>query len=71
MIFDFHCHFSPQFFRYREYTMDLDALVAELDRHGVEQAALGPQTSAVSGKMLRAGVRPSVGMLQIPSRPAM
>jgi uncharacterized protein len=42
MIFDFHCHFSPQFFRYREYTMELDSLVAEMDRHAVEQAALGP-----------------------------
>jgi len=40
MIFDFHCHYSPQFFRYREYKMDLDALVGELDRHGIGHAVL-------------------------------
>src|SRR5690349_18940349 len=42
MIVDFHCHYSPAFFRYREYRMDLDALVAEMDRHGVARAVLGP-----------------------------
>jgi predicted TIM-barrel fold metal-dependent hydrolase len=42
MIFDFHCHYSPAFFRYREYQMDLDALVAEMDRHGVARAVLSP-----------------------------
>ena len=40
MIFDFHCHYSPAFFRYREYRMDLDALVAGMDRHGIVQAVL-------------------------------
>jgi uncharacterized protein len=40
MIFDFHCHYSPGFFRYREYTMDLAALVGEMDRHGVNRAVL-------------------------------
>ena len=40
MIFDFHCHFSRSFFRYREYRMELDGLVAEMDRHGVTRAVL-------------------------------
>lgn len=42
MIFDFHCHYSPTFFRYREYRMDLDELLAAMDRHGIGQAALSP-----------------------------
>ncbi len=42
MIFDFHCHYSPAFFRYREYQMELDALVGEIGRHGVDLAVLGP-----------------------------
>ena len=42
MILDFHCHFAPAFFRYREYQMNLDALVAEMDRHGVGRAVLSP-----------------------------
>jgi hypothetical protein len=42
MIFDFHCHYSPEFFRYRDYRMDLDALIAEMDRHCVARAVLGP-----------------------------
>ena len=42
MIFDFHCHYSPEFFRYRDYRMDLDALIAEMDRHYVARAVLGP-----------------------------
>jgi uncharacterized protein len=40
MIFDFHCHYSPNFFRYREYRMDLDALVAEMDQHSIARAVL-------------------------------
>jgi len=40
MIVDFHCHYSPAFFRYREHRMDLDALVSEMDRHGVAQAVV-------------------------------
>lgn len=40
MIFDFHCHYAPAFFRYREYQMDLDALVDEMDRHRIVRAVL-------------------------------
>jgi predicted TIM-barrel fold metal-dependent hydrolase len=40
MILDLHCHFSRSFFRYREYRMDPDALLAEMDRHGVGRAVL-------------------------------
>jgi predicted TIM-barrel fold metal-dependent hydrolase len=40
MIFDFHCHYSPSFFRYREYVMDLDSLLADMDRHGIGRAVL-------------------------------
>lgn len=40
MIFDFHCHYSPSFFRYREYRMDLDSLIADMDRHGIGGAVL-------------------------------
>jgi predicted TIM-barrel fold metal-dependent hydrolase len=39
---DFHCHYSPSFFRYREYRMDRDALIAEMDRHGIARAVLSP-----------------------------
>jgi predicted TIM-barrel fold metal-dependent hydrolase len=42
MILDFHCHFAAAFFRYREYHMDLDALIAEMDRHNIGQAVLSP-----------------------------
>ncbi|HJZ99853.1 MAG TPA: amidohydrolase family protein [Candidatus Solibacter sp.] len=42
MIVDFHCHYSPAFFRYREYTMDPDALLAELDRYEIARAVLSP-----------------------------
>jgi len=41
-IVDFHCHYSPAFFRYREYRMDRDALIAEMDRHAIERAVLSP-----------------------------
>lgn len=40
MILDFHCHFSRAFFRYREYRMSLDALLAKMDRHGVSRAVV-------------------------------
>jgi uncharacterized protein len=42
MIIDSHCHYSPAFFRYREYRMALDDFVATLDRHEIARAALGP-----------------------------
>jgi len=41
-IFDFHCHYSPAFFRYREYRMDQDELIAQMDRHGIARAVLSP-----------------------------
>jgi uncharacterized protein len=40
MIFDFHCHYHPSFFRYREYRMDLEALAAQMDLHGIGRAVL-------------------------------
>jgi predicted TIM-barrel fold metal-dependent hydrolase len=40
MIFDFHCHFSRSFFRYRACRMELDGLVAEMERHGVGRAVI-------------------------------
>lgn len=40
MILDFHCHYSPSFFRYREYRMEIDALAGDMDRHGIGQAVL-------------------------------
>ncbi len=40
MILDFHCHYSPTFFRYREYRMDLASLVRDMDRHEIGQAVL-------------------------------
>lgn len=40
MIFDFHCHYNAAFFRYREYRMELDALVTEMDHHGIRRAVL-------------------------------
>ena len=42
MIVDFHCHYSPSFFRYREYRMDLDSLLGEMDGHEIAQAVLSP-----------------------------
>lgn len=42
MIVDFHCHYSPAFFRYREYRMELAKLVDEMDRHGIARAVLSP-----------------------------
>jgi predicted TIM-barrel fold metal-dependent hydrolase len=40
MILDFHCHFSRRFFRYRDYEMNLEALLEEMDRHGVDRAVI-------------------------------
>ena len=40
MILDFHCHYSPAFFRYREYRMDPGALAGEMDRYGIGRAVL-------------------------------
>jgi predicted TIM-barrel fold metal-dependent hydrolase len=40
MIVDFHCHYSPAFFRYHEYKMSLAALVDEMDTFGIAQAVL-------------------------------
>lgn len=42
MIIDFHCHYNPEFFRYREYRMDVDALAGIMDRHGITQAMHSP-----------------------------
>ena len=41
MILDFHCHYSPEFFRYREYAMKADELVLGMDQHDIEHALLG------------------------------
>lgn len=40
MIVDSHCHFSRSFFRYREYRMTHEDLLAEMDRNGVGRAVL-------------------------------
>lgn len=40
MIVDFHAHYSPRFFRYREYRLDLDEMVAGMDAHGIERAVV-------------------------------
>ena len=40
MIFDFHCHFTSSFFRYRDYRMELKDLLAEMDRHSVARAVI-------------------------------
>lgn len=42
MTIDFHCHYSPTFFRYREYHMDVESLLATMDEYGISQAVLGP-----------------------------
>ena len=41
MIVDFHAHYSPAFFRYREYRIGLAGLLAEMDTHGVARAVIG------------------------------
>jgi predicted TIM-barrel fold metal-dependent hydrolase len=40
MIVDFHCHYSRAFFRFREYRMQGEDLVREMDRHGVSRAVV-------------------------------
>src|SRR5579859_6424068 len=40
MIIDFHVHYSPSFFRYREYHLHPDEILARMDSHGVAQAVL-------------------------------
>ncbi len=40
MILDFHCHYSPEFFRYRPYRMHLEALIQGMDEHGIGCAVL-------------------------------
>src|SRR5712664_3935876 len=40
MIFDFHCHYSPAFFRYRDYRMNLEALLRAMDENGIGRAVL-------------------------------
>jgi len=40
VIFDFHCHYSPAFFRYREYRMDLDRSCRGMDAHSISHAVL-------------------------------
>ncbi len=40
MIVDFHCHFSRSFFRFREYRMNAEALLREMDNHGVTRAVV-------------------------------
>ncbi|MCW5981041.1 MAG: amidohydrolase [Bryobacteraceae bacterium] len=42
MIVDFHCHFSHSFFRYREYEMTVESLLAEMDRNAVGRAVISP-----------------------------
>jgi predicted TIM-barrel fold metal-dependent hydrolase len=39
-ILDFHCHFSHEFFRFREYRMEPRQLLGEMDRHGVDRAVV-------------------------------
>jgi predicted TIM-barrel fold metal-dependent hydrolase len=40
MIVDFHCHYGPEFFRYREYRMDLQTLISGMDARGISRAVL-------------------------------
>ena len=40
MILDFHCHYSPTFFRYREYRMSLETLLRDMDKHTIRRAVL-------------------------------
>jgi predicted TIM-barrel fold metal-dependent hydrolase len=40
MIVDFHCHYSRSFFRFREYRMNAEALLREMDNHGVTRAVV-------------------------------
>jgi hypothetical protein len=40
VILDFHANYSPAFFRYRQYHLDLDVILARMDDHGVGRAVL-------------------------------
>jgi len=40
MIVDFHAHYSPAFFRYREYRMSLDGMLEAMDAHDISRAVL-------------------------------
>jgi hypothetical protein len=40
MIIDFHAHYSPAFFRYREYRLSLDEMLARMDAHGITRAVV-------------------------------
>jgi predicted TIM-barrel fold metal-dependent hydrolase len=40
MILDFHCHYSPAFFRYRDYSMRADELVRGMREHEIQHAVL-------------------------------
>jgi uncharacterized protein len=40
MILDFHAHYSPTFFRYRDYQLHPDQILDRMDAHGVGQAVL-------------------------------
>ena len=42
MIVDFHAHYSPSFFRYREYRLETGRLLKEMDAHGIGRAILSP-----------------------------
>jgi hypothetical protein len=41
MIIDFHAHYSRQFFRYQEYRLTVDEILAGMDAHGISRAVLG------------------------------
>ncbi len=40
VIIDFHAHYSQQFFRYREYRLTVDEILAGMDAHGISRAVL-------------------------------
>lgn len=42
MIIDFHCHYNSRFFRYREYRLSAEELIAAMDQHGVTRAIVTP-----------------------------
>lgn len=75
MIVDFHCHYSPAFFRYREYRMDLDALVRGMDDYGIDRAVLSAageyaaysniEGNSAIGNATRSGVERFIGFATI------
>jgi predicted TIM-barrel fold metal-dependent hydrolase len=42
MIVDFHAHYSPAFFRYREYRLTLGEMLESMDAHDISRAVLSP-----------------------------